>query len=124
VRLGGRLDRAALAATFNDIVARHETLRTRFASRDGVPVQLIEPALQLPLEVVDLCDLPHGEREARAHWLAQDEMQLPFDLERDCLIRVRLFALDEAEHILTITMHHISMLPLFKSWLPSTLSRM
>ncbi|MGZ3184822.1 MAG: type I polyketide synthase, partial [Telluria sp.] len=65
VRLRGRLDAAAFRNSLNEVVRRHEALRTTFASVDGTPVQVIAPELNLPLEVTDLSDLPPAEREAR-----------------------------------------------------------
>ncbi|WP_229212481.1 condensation domain-containing protein, partial [Duganella sp. HH105] len=77
VRLNGQLDATALQRALNEIVRRHEALRTSFASVDGTPVQVIAPELQLALETTDLSDLPHAERDAKAQWLVQDEAQTP-----------------------------------------------
>ncbi|ELX13938.1 amino acid adenylation domain containing protein [Janthinobacterium sp. HH01] len=107
VRLSGQLDVAALQGALNEIVRRHEALRTRFASVDGTPVQVIAPESQLALEATDLSDLPHAERDAKAQWLVQDEAQTPFDLATGPLIRARLLRLSESEHIVLLTMHHI-----------------
>ncbi|OEZ96701.1 tyrocidine synthase 3 [Duganella sp. HH101] len=107
VRLNGQLDVAALQGALNEIVRRHEALRTRFASADGTPVQVIVPALELVLEATDLSDLPHAERDAKAQWLVQDEAHTPFDLATGPLIRARLLRLSESEHIVLLTMHHI-----------------
>ncbi|HYD81243.1 MAG TPA: amino acid adenylation domain-containing protein, partial [Paucimonas sp.] len=107
MRLAGRLDTPALAFSINEIVRRHESLRTTFTTVDGAPVQVITPSLALELPVTDLSDLPHAEREARARWLAQDEAQTPFDLRTGPLLRARLLRLQENEHIVLFTMHHI-----------------
>ncbi|WP_229212466.1 non-ribosomal peptide synthetase, partial [Duganella sp. HH105] len=107
VRLSGALDVAALRRTVNEIVRRHEALRTSFASVDGTPVQVIAPVLELSLEVQDLSELPQAEREAKAQWLVQDEAQTPFDLSNGPLIRARLLRLGETEHIVLLTVHHI-----------------
>ncbi|WP_373994908.1 amino acid adenylation domain-containing protein, partial [Duganella sp. HH105] len=107
VRLNGQLDVTALQGALNEIVRRHEALRTRFASVDGTPVQVIAPELQLALETTDLSDLPHAERDAKAQWLVQDEAQTAFDLATGPLIRARLLRLGESEHIVLLTMHHI-----------------
>src|SRR5689334_2278187 len=58
VRLTGSLDIGALAASLNEIVRRHEALRTTFAAVEGRPYQVISPSLHLPLPLVDLCALP------------------------------------------------------------------
>jgi len=112
VRLTGHLDVDALARTLNEIVRRHEALRTCFAGREGSPVQIIMPRMELPLAINDLSYLPANEREARAQWLSADEAQTPFDLETDLLIRGALLRLDEQEHLLLLTMHHI----VFDGW--------
>ena len=93
--------------TLNEIVRRHEALRTHFAMVDGTPVQIIAPHLELELPLTDLADLPHGEREARAQWLAEDEAQTPFDLSTGPLIRAGLIRLDDNDHIILLTLHHI-----------------
>ena len=107
VRMRGQLDVDALGRALNEIVRRHEALRTSFTMRDGAPAQLISPALELALQVTDLSGLPHGEREARARWLAEDEARTPFDLAGGRLIRASLLRLDALEHIALFTMHHI-----------------
>ena len=73
-RLRGALDVEALEASINEIVRRHEVLRTRFAVEDGEPVQVIVRELTVPLQVTDLSALPDGEREAEAQRLARDEV--------------------------------------------------
>ncbi|MES2936925.1 MAG: non-ribosomal peptide synthase/polyketide synthase, partial [Pseudomonadota bacterium] len=108
VRLVGRLDVAALQRTLNEVVRRHEVLRTSFQVVEGSPVQVIAGELALELPVTDLAELPAGEREARAQWLAQDEAQTPFDLATGPLIRARLLKLGAQEHIVLLTVHHIA----------------
>ncbi|MCU0490000.1 MAG: amino acid adenylation domain-containing protein [Chloroflexaceae bacterium] len=107
VRMHGTLDLAALQQSVNALVARHESLRTSFASVDGQPVQLIAPATVLPLRIVDLCDVPAPRRDAAARELAVAEAQQPFDLERGPLVRATLAILDEDEYLLLFTLHHI-----------------
>ncbi|HVK94673.1 MAG TPA: amino acid adenylation domain-containing protein, partial [Noviherbaspirillum sp.] len=107
MRLVGELDIAALARTLNEIVRRHEALRTTFSSADGNPVQVVASALEIALPVMDLTALAHGEREANAQWHLQDEAQTPFDLEIGPLIRARLIRLEQTEHIIALSLHHI-----------------
>ncbi len=107
VRLKGELNTAALEQTFGEIIRRHEVLRTRFATVNGSPVQLISAALPFSLPVVDLSDVGAAEREAEAQRLATAEAQRPFDLSLGPLFRVRLLRLSATEHILLCTMHHI-----------------
>jgi len=80
VRLKAPLNIAALEQTLNEIVRRHEVLRTTFATVEGQPVQVIAPTLTVPLPVVDLSELAENEREAQALQLAKEEMQRSFDL--------------------------------------------
>ncbi|MEJ0096571.1 MAG: amino acid adenylation domain-containing protein [Methylocella sp.] len=107
VRLTGKLDVEALRRTLNEIVRRHEALRTRFASVDGAPTQIIAAALELALPLTDLSELPAVEAEGRARQSAQDEARTPFDLEHGPLIRAQLIRLGDREHIALLTMHHI-----------------
>ncbi|MBA2675111.1 non-ribosomal peptide synthetase, partial [Ramlibacter sp.] len=107
LRMAGTLDGQALERALNEVVRRHEALRTRFVSEQGEPVQRIAHEMRLWLHPIDLTGLPAGERQARARWLAQDEAQSPFDLSAGPLIRARLLKLAEDEHILLFTVHHI-----------------
>ncbi|HEU0055564.1 MAG TPA: condensation domain-containing protein, partial [Longimicrobium sp.] len=106
LRLRGRLDRAALARSLDEVVRRHEALRTSFPVVDGEPVQAVAPAAPLPLPVVDLAELPADEREREARRLARDEAARPFDLERGPLLRASLLRLAEEEHLALFTVHH------------------
>jgi len=107
LRLVGSLNIAALEQSFNEIVRRHEVLRTTFTEVNGQPVQAIAPSLTLRIPVVDLQALPETERDAEVLRLAAKETQLPFDLERGPLLRVTLLKLGLSEHILLLTIHHI-----------------
>ncbi|MET0400641.1 MAG: amino acid adenylation domain-containing protein, partial [Longimicrobiaceae bacterium] len=107
LRLRGALDSAALRASLDTLVARHETLRTTFAEEGGVPVQLIHPAAPVALRELDLRHLPGAEREAEAERLASAEALTPFDLARGPLLRSTLLRVDEAEHVVLFTLHHV-----------------
>jgi amino acid adenylation domain-containing protein len=108
VRLRGELHVTALEQTFAELVRRHESLRTVFAARGGVPVQIINPPAPFSLEVEDLSGLPdEATREARARELAAEEARRPFDLTRGPLLRASLLRLDESYQVLLLTMHHI-----------------
>jgi hypothetical protein len=107
VRLTGALNVTALEQSYNEIVKRHAALRTTFTTVAGQPVQVIAPTLHLPLLVEDLRALPQVERETTAQRLLRVEALYPFDLENGPLFQVRLLRLDEQEHILLLTMHHI-----------------
>jgi len=107
VRLRGRLDTAALGRSVNEIIRRHEALRTTFAAPAGTPLQVIAPGLTISVPVVDLTGLPGAEREAEAQRRAVAEARRPFDLARGPLLRVTLLKLGPEEHIALVTMHHI-----------------
>ncbi|WP_183144078.1 non-ribosomal peptide synthetase, partial [Pseudomonas amygdali] len=100
VRLNGRLDRQALSAALDRLVQRHETLRTRFVSEDGAFYQEILQQATVALEFASVAPADI-ENQVRA------ELQKAFDLLSGTLLRVRLFQLGEAEHVLTVCMHHI-----------------
>lgn len=104
-RISGDLNVEALRRTFDVIVARHEVLRTTFATVDGNPVQVIAESLRVPLPTVDLSQIVEREAEARRRVL--EEAQRPFDLQSGPLLRTSLLRLSEEEHVLLLTMHHI-----------------
>jgi amino acid adenylation domain-containing protein len=95
LHLEGRLDITALERSLNEIVRRHEALRTIFSTRDGEPVQIILNELHLPLPLIDL------------QQLSDEAAQRPFDLSTGPLVRARLLRLSSEEHILLLSMHHI-----------------
>jgi len=107
MRLIGRLNLAALERTFDELVRRHDILRTTFPAQDGQPVQVISPTNRTPLLTKDLRGLPKEEREAEAHRIVTEEAQKPFDLALGPLLRISLLRLEEEEEIVQITIHHI-----------------
>jgi amino acid adenylation domain-containing protein len=123
LRLTGPLDGRALEQAFNEIVRRHETLRTTFATMDGKPIQVIAPTLTILLPVVDLQHLSEDEQAAAVKHLTIEQAQRPFDLATGPLIRATLLKIanrkpqtpasrfgasaSNPEHILLFTMHHI-----------------
>ena len=107
VRLRGTLDIEALKRSLNEVVRRHEVLRTTFPTENGRPRQVITPQLTLELQLIDLGHWPGDRREAQAQRLAADIAQQPFDLARGPLVRAMLLRLAETEHIALLTMHHI-----------------
>jgi amino acid adenylation domain-containing protein len=107
VRVEGALDVSVLERGLNEILRRHEALRTTFVSRDGAPRQRIAPSLTLPLAVVDVSGVPEIHRESEARRLAQCEAERPFDLERGPLVRAGAIRLGASDHIVLLTLHHI-----------------
>jgi len=107
VRLRGRLHAGILESTLNEIVRRHESLRTRFDSVNDQPVQVIAPSLTLPLTTTDLTTLPEAERETEARRLAMQEVRTPFHLRTGPLLRASLYRLGDDDHVLILNTHHI-----------------
>lgn len=106
-RMKGHLNVRALRQSLNAIVARHESLRTSFDSIEGECIQIIAPFRELELTIVDLRTLGPQKREAEARRLATLASLQSFNLAQDPLLRVSLFRLDQEEHVLMLTMHHI-----------------
>jgi len=106
-RLEGKLDIPALEKAINEIVCRHEILRTSFTSLNGQPLQVVAPALKLSLPVINLQNISHREHEIKVQSLAIEEARKPFDLTRAPLIRATLIQLAEDEYVALLTMHHI-----------------
>jgi amino acid adenylation domain-containing protein len=107
MRFVGSLNTVVLERSFNEILRRHEALRTTFPLVDGQPIQVISPVTTLSIPVVDLRALPKTEREARAIQLATEEAQRRFDLGQELLLRATLLRLSEEEHVLLLVIHHI-----------------
>jgi amino acid adenylation domain-containing protein len=105
--LAGPLDTPALARALDEIVRRHEPLRTTFRSGSGGPVQVVHRTALVPLPIVDLSGLPGPARARKAEQIAAVEARHPFDLRQGPMLRLRLLRLGEAEHTLLALMHHI-----------------
>ncbi|MBB6286057.1 MULTISPECIES: non-ribosomal peptide synthetase [unclassified Pseudomonas] len=107
LRLRGELDEDALRSSFQYLIQRHEALRTRFYERDGQAFQRVYAHSDFDLQIIDLSDLPAAEREARAQQIREDEARTQFDLEKGPLLWVTLVRLDDEDHQLLVTLHHI-----------------
>jgi amino acid adenylation domain-containing protein len=107
IRITGPLNSDALQKSLNQIVSRHELLRTSFHTVDGQPVQRIAESVNLPVETADLRLIPEPEREVEARRLAAEEAVRPFNLTQVPLLRAKLLRLAASDHVLLLTMHHI-----------------
>ncbi len=107
VRLHGPLNRAALRWSIDELVRRHDALRTTFAQVDGQPRQIIHDSLHPLWEEEDLRRLPAELREPRALELATAEARRPFDLEQGPLLRILLIQVGDEDHVLVVSTHHI-----------------
>lgn len=107
VRLDFPIDVGCLERAINEIVRRHEALRTTFKPVNGKPVQMVAPQLDIALELIDLTSQPEEEREKEAMRIATEEAKRAFDLSRGPLLRTRLIRLGGHNHVFLLTMHHI-----------------
>ncbi|MCP1749196.1 non-ribosomal peptide synthetase [Bradyrhizobium japonicum] len=107
VRIRGPLQVPVLESCLDEIVRRHEVLRTRFDLLDGAPAAVLEPLVQPLLAIVDLHPLPTAVREQRAHDLAIEAARQPFDLKTAPLLRGLLVKLDARDFLLVLVLHHI-----------------
>ncbi len=107
IRVRGHLEIAALQKAIEQIVARHEVLRTRFGG-EFEPTQAVDEIAPVPAIVSDLRSVPREQREAELQRRVQEEVRQPFDLARDLMIRVRAFRMEEDDWGLTVVLHHIA----------------
>jgi amino acid adenylation domain-containing protein/non-ribosomal peptide synthase protein (TIGR01720 family) len=106
-RLAGHLDHFALRRALQDLVARHEILRTVFRTEDGAPVQMILSPPEVMLPRVELAALPPDRRNPEMRRLLREAAERPFDLEQGPLVRGLVAALATEEHFLLLNTHHI-----------------
>src|SRR5581483_1463051 len=105
--LQGLLSFSALEQSYNELLKRHNILRTRFVVIDEDPVQLVQPHAWTYIPEIDLRACSSQARELLLHHLATQEAEQPFVLSQGPLLRAWLIALSEEEHVLFLTMHHI-----------------
>ncbi|MCU1268103.1 MAG: putative linear pentadecapeptide gramicidin synthetase LgrB [Acidobacteria bacterium] len=103
VRMVGVIDVPLLEESLSAIVARHDSLRTNFELMDGEPLQTIAAPWEMKVSLVDL----RGKTEAAVRQAVVQIAECPFDLAHDRLLRASLLQLDEHDHVLLLTMHHI-----------------
>ncbi|MBE9190295.1 amino acid adenylation domain-containing protein [Gloeocapsopsis crepidinum LEGE 06123] len=107
VRLTGNLNVTALSRSINELIRRHETLRTTFQIENGEAVQVIHESSKFELSIINLQFLAKTEQHNEVIKLATSEAQRPFNLVTESLLRVTLLQLGAAEHVVLFTMHHI-----------------
>ncbi|OYD96063.1 non-ribosomal peptide synthetase [Nostoc sp. 'Peltigera membranacea cyanobiont' 213] len=112
VNLKGQLEVPLLEQSFNEIIRRHETLRTTFTTVNGQAVQVIASSLKLSLSVIDYQKNIESQSDAAVRQFLTKESQRPFDLIQGPLLRAKLLRLAQQEHILLLEMHHI----IFDGW--------
>ncbi len=107
LHIPGQLDAAALERSLNELIRRHEILRTSFPLVDGQPAQVVHLSSALSLPILDLRSLPAAEREAEALRLGREDAKHMFDLAQGPLLRARLAHLSDEDHCLFLTVHHL-----------------
>ena len=107
VQVKGRLNLQALQEALNFIIGRHESLRTNVASIDDEAVQIIAPAREIQIELVDLGGLPQGDKKSEARRLVSEAARRPFNLSQDLLLRAALYRFDDQDQVLLLVLHHI-----------------
>lgn len=108
----GPLDAAVLERCLNEIIRRHEILRTVFRAIGDQPVQVVLPALPLTLARTNLRAVPQADLEVHTRRVLADEAYRPFSLDTGPLLRARLIQFNPEEHVLALTLHHI----IFDGW--------
>ncbi|MBZ6093493.1 amino acid adenylation domain-containing protein [Streptomyces olivaceus] len=104
-RLDGELDVDALERALNEIIRRHQVLRTVFPERGGMPEPVVQDFVHRPLTLIDVSTAPDPQRSGDE--VVTAEADLPFDLANGPLTRIGLVRLAPRRHILMVSMHHI-----------------
>ncbi|GAA6619991.1 amino acid adenylation domain-containing protein [Scytonema sp. NUACC26] len=107
LRLQGKLNVSVLQRSLDAVIAHHEVLRTNFVAEDGKPVQVIREPRAVELKVYDL-QASLATENSLVQQLLQDEVQRPFDLTSDLMLRGCLIVRSPQEHLLLLVMHHIA----------------
>jgi amino acid adenylation domain-containing protein len=107
LRLGFAVSAAALLDAINEVIARHEAVRTTFRAIDGRPTQFIAPELEIEMPLYDLRGLAHEEQQAETARIFATGSQAPYDLTSGPLLRAHLLQYGNEDHLLMISMHHI-----------------
>ena len=108
IRLRGPLDVTALRWGLEDIVRRHEPLRTRIVASEGSPSLVTDADWKLEIPLSDLAEAGEADRLERGMELAREAAAAPFDLARDLMLRARIYRLDKEDHLLLVVMHHVA----------------
>jgi amino acid adenylation domain-containing protein/non-ribosomal peptide synthase protein (TIGR01720 family) len=108
VHLTGPLNLESLQQSLRETSRRHEILRTTYPTVDGEAHQIVTPTAGLPLRLIDLGALPVHERGDTARRFVTAEARRPFDLASGPLVRACVIRLDDAQHVLVLSQHHIN----------------
>ena len=102
LRIKGPLNAQALIGSLGETFRRHEVLRARFYTVDGLPTQIIDASGNLEVPIVELTELPETDREGHALRLATEYVRQPFDLSRDQLLRATVLRLSDQDHVVLL----------------------
>jgi amino acid adenylation domain-containing protein len=120
LQITGQLDAQILQRSLNEIVSRHENLRTVFTVIDAQPFQKILPVVTVELPVIDLTEVvPGANRSSALEQVIAEEAHRPFDLACGPIIRCKLLVLGREQYVLLLTVHHIA----FDGWSGTVLER-
>ena len=111
-RLQGPLDVSVFERSLNEIVKRHEALRTTFVSVNGEPTQVIAASADTTLSVIDIQELSEREKRKKVHSVVSEESGHNFDLTKGPVLRATLLKADVTEHFFIFVVHHIA----FDGW--------
>jgi len=107
VTLSGAVDLQALERAFEQIIARHEILRTTFDSADGRPFQVIHPNMPFSIRRIELKSANPAEQHAEVQRIVAELRSKPFELDRGPLMEASLLTATPTEHVMVLLMHHI-----------------
>jgi amino acid adenylation domain-containing protein len=107
VRVRGHVDLAALNGAFDDLIARHDALRTRIGERDGAPWLEVTEAARAKIEFLDHSSEPRAQAEAAILRLANELQGVGFDMAQGPLSKLRLIRLADDHHVLASSIHHV-----------------
>ena len=112
-QLTGDLNAAVFDKSLQEIVRRHESLRTTFMDIDGKPIQCVKPIHKIEkdnaikLVFYDLSDIAPAQQDRFIQDLSTEEALRPFDLSKGPLLRAQIIRCNSYKHILLLTIHHI-----------------
>jgi len=107
IGLSGAYHADAMRRAMHELARRHDVLRTAFPQRDGHPMQVVAPTIDVPLAELDLRALPDAERQRAWMRVVRDDGRKPFDLSRAPLFRATAVHFSDGEHRLLLTIHHV-----------------
>ena len=106
--IDGEFSEPCLRQALEQLLRRHEVLRTCFATVDGETVQVIKNEYSLPIQTVDISSIEEVRRDAEIRRLAMEEVAQAFDLSSDLMLRVKLVKCSAKQHIIFYVTHHIA----------------